>query len=269
MTTTYTEYNDSQKPALSLLQKMNWQYLTQKEVLAAREGLLSNVILDQVLAKQLHKINSFEYKGEKYSFSTGSIQGAINALKTVPNEGLVQTNERVYDLITLGKSFNETVQGDRKAYTIKYIDWDNPENNVFHVCEEFEVEGVAGKKRPDVVLFVNGIPFVIIENKRRDKNDSLEEAISQHIRNQKEKEGIPKLFYYAQLLMAIHPNEVKYGATGTPAKFWSVWKEDNEKEISKLLRSKKNNTFPEDRLVTEQDKGLYALCRPDRLLDIV
>ena len=265
----YTEYNDSQKPALSLLQKMNWQYLSQQEVLAAREGLVSNVLLDQVLMKQLQKINTFEYKGEKYSFSTGSIQGAINALKTVPNEGLVQTNERVYDLITLGKSFNETVQGDRKAYTIKYIDWENPENNVFHVCEEFEVEGLAGKKRPDVVLFVNGIPFVIIENKRRDKNDSLEEAISQHIRNQKEKEGIPKLFYYAQLLMAIHPNEVKYGATCTPAKFWSVWKEDNEKEISKLLRSKKNNTSPEDRLVTEQDKGLYALCRPDRLLDIV
>lgn len=269
MTANYTEYNDSQKPALSLLQKMNWQYLSQQEVLAAREGLLSNVILDKLLAAQLHKINAFEYKGEKYSFSTGSIQGAINALKTVPNEGLVQTNERVYDLITLGKSFNETVQGDRKAYTIKYIDWENPQNNVFHVCEEFEVEGVAGKKRPDVVLFVNGIPFVIIENKRRDKNDSLEEAISQHIRNQKEKEGIPKLFYYAQLLMAIHPNEVKYGATGTPAKFWSVWKEDNEKDIRKLLRSKKNNTSPEDRLVTEQDKGLYALCRPARLLDIV
>ncbi len=265
----YNEYNDSQKPALSLLQKMNWQYLTQKEVLAARGGLLNNVILDQVLAKQLHKINSFEYKGEKYSFSTGSIQGAINALKTVPNEGLVQTNERVYDLITLGKSFNETVQGDRKAYTIKYIDWEKPEHNVFHVCEEFEVEGVAGKKRPDVVLFVNGIPFVIIENKRRDRNDSLDEAISQHIRNQKEKEGIPKLFYYAQLLMAVHPNEVKYGATGTPAKFWSVWKEDNEKEIRKLLHKKVNNTPAEDRLVTEQDKGLYALCGPDRLLDIV
>ncbi|UAB82848.1 type I restriction endonuclease subunit R [Zunongwangia sp. SCSIO 43204] len=265
----YTEYNDSQKPALSLLQKMNWQYLSQQEVLAAREGLVSNVLLDQVLMKQLQKINAFEYKGEEYSFSTGSIQGAINALKTVPNEGLVQTNERVYDLITLGKSFNETVQGDRKAYTIKYIDWENPENNVFHVCEEFEVEGVAGKKRPDVVLFVNGIPFVIIENKRRDKDDSLEEAISQHIRNQKEKEGIPKLFYYAQLLIAVHPNEVKYGATGTPAKFWSVWKEGNEKEITKLLRSKKNNTSLEERLVTEQDKSLYALCRPDRLLDIV
>jgi type I restriction enzyme R subunit len=269
MTPNYTEYSDSQKPALQFLQKMNWQYLSPTEVMNAREGMYSNVVLDKILAEQLSKINSFDYKGERYPFSTGSIQGAINALKNVPNEGLVQTNERVYDLLTLGKSFNETVQGDRKAYTIKYIDWEIPENNSFHVCEEFEVEGMQGKRRPDVVLFVNGIPFVIIENKRRDKNDSLNEAISQHLRNQKEKEGIPKLFYYAQLLLAVQPNEVKFGATGTPAKFWSIWKEENEREITKLLNKKVNHTKVEDRLITEQDKSIYALCLPNRLLDIV
>jgi type I restriction enzyme R subunit len=269
MSSTYTEYNDSQKPALSLLQKMGWQYLSQKEVFQAREELLTNVILDKIVVEQLSKINSFEYKGEAYPFSTGSIQGALNALKNVPNEGLVQTNERVYDLLTLGKSFNETVQGDRKAYTIKYIDWQQPENNVFHVCEEFEVEGIQGKKRPDIVLYVNGIPFVVIENKRRDKSDSLEEAISQQLRNQKEKEGIPKLFYYTQVLLAMQPNEVKYAATGTPAKFWSIWKEDNEKEVLKLLRKKTKHTPAEQRLVTEQDKTLLSLCSPNRLLDLV
>jgi type I restriction enzyme R subunit len=116
---------------------------------------------------------------------------------------------------------------------------------------------------------VNGIPFVIIENKRRDKNDSIDEAISQNIRNQREKEGIPKLFYYSQLLLAVHPNEVKYGATGTPAKFWSLWKEDTEKEVGKLLKKKTKNTDSEDRFVTEQDKGIYSLCRPNRLLELV
>ncbi|CAM4083918.1 type I restriction endonuclease subunit R [Gillisia hiemivivida] len=268
MSTNYTEYDDSQKPAISLLQKMGWQYLCEDQVFEARGEMYTNVILDDILAQQLSKINTFTYKNEAYKFSTGSIQGAVNALKNVPNEGLVQTNERVYDLITLGKSFNETVQGDRKAYTVNYIDWKNPENNVFHVAEEFEVEGGKGKRRPDIVLFVNGIPFVVIENKRRDKNESLDEAISQNIRNQREEEGIPKLFYYAQLLLAVHPNEVKYGATGTAAKFWSFWKEDVEKEVTKLLKKKINQTPSEDRLVTEQDKGIYALCSPKRLLDL-
>ncbi|WP_273277738.1 type I restriction endonuclease subunit R [Maribacter polysiphoniae] len=269
MTINYNEYNDSQIPAINLLRKMNWIYLNPEEIYAARGEMMSNVILDTVLAKQLDVINKFDYKGEKYNFSTGSIQGAINALKNVPNEGLVQTNERVYDLLTLGKSFNETVQGDRKAYTMNYIDWKNLDNNIFHVTEEFVVEGLKGKRRPDIVLFVNGIPFVVIENKRRDTNESIEEAISQNIRNQKDNEGIPRLFYYAQLLLAVHPNIVKYAVTGTPAKFWSVWKEDTETEITKLLKRKTNNTEAEDRLVTEQDKGLYSLCEPARLLDLV
>lgn len=245
MTVNYTEYNDSQKPALSLLQKMGWQYLSPDEAFQARNEMYTNVILDNVLAAQLAKINVFTYKGESYQFSTGSIQGAINALKNVPNEGLVQTNERVYDLITLGKSFNETVQGDRKAYTVNYIDWQHPENNVFHVTEEFEVEGGKGKRRPDIVLFVNGIPFVVIENKRRDKNDSIDEAISQNIGNQKEG-GIPRLFYYVQLLLAAQPNKVKYASVGTKPKFWSVWKEEVEREIAKLLKKKTNNTTPEE-----------------------
>lgn len=269
MNANYNEYQDSQKPAINLLRKMNWQYLTPEEVFIARGEINSNVILDRVLAKQLDAINNFEYKGDTYQFSTGSIQGAINAIKNIPSVGLVQSNEKVYDLLTLGKSFNETVLGDQKAYTMKYIDWENPENNVFHITDEFVVEGAKGNRRPDIVLFVNGIPFVIIENKRRDKNESISEAISQHIRNQKSKVGIPRLFYYAQLLLAVHPNEVKYAVTGTPAKFWSIWKEDIEKNVTKLLKRTINGTNPEERLVTAQDKTLFSLCEPTRLLDLV
>jgi len=268
MAVNYNEFQDSQLPAIKLLKKLNWQYITPEEVFKARGELLSNVILNDILAEQLHKINHFEYKREKYKFSTGSVQGAINALKSVPNEGVIRTNEHVYDLLTLGKSFNETVKGDRKAYTMKFIDWQNPENNTYHVTEEFVVEGLKGKRRPDIVLFVNGIPFVVIENKRRDKNLSLDEAISQSVGNQKE-EAIPKLFHYVQILMAVQPNAAKYAVTGTDAKFWAVWKEDVENEVQKLLKRTVNNTQSEDRLVTEQDKALFALCQPERLLDMV
>jgi type I restriction enzyme R subunit len=268
MAVNYNEFQDSQLPAIQLLKKLNWQYITPEEVFKARGELLSNVILNDILAEQLHKINHFEYKRETYKFSTGSIQGAINALKSVPNEGVIKTNEHVYDLLTLGKSFNETVKGDRKAYTMKFIDWQHTENNTYHVTEEFVVEGLKGKRRPDIVLFVNGIPFVVIENKRRDKNASLDEAISQNLGNQKE-EAIPKLFHYAQILMAVQPNTAKYAVTGTDAKFWAIWKEDVENEVHKLLKRTVNNTQAEDRLVTEQDKALFALCQPERLLDMV
>ena len=269
MTIKYNEYSDSQLPAINLLKKMGWTYVSPEDAVKERDGILAGVLLEGILAERLATINNFEYKGSNYDFSQSNIQGAINALKNVPDEGLIGTNEKVFDLITLGKSFNETVQGDRKAFTLRYIDWQNPEKNSFHFTEEFVVEGIKEKRRPDIVLFVNGIPFVVIENKRRDKNESIDEAISQNIRNQKKSEGIPRLFHFAQLLIAAQPNEVKYGATGTPAKFWSVWKEDVEKQAQKLLKSTKNNTTSEDRLTTEQDKGLLSLCEPKRLLDLV
>jgi type I restriction enzyme R subunit len=257
--TDYSEYTDSQKPAIELLQKLGYSYLSPEQALQMRGGLYSNVLLEDILAERLAAINSFEYKGDVHPFSSTNINAAINALRTVPDEGLVRTNEKVYDLLTLGKSFVETIHGDQKSYTIRYIDWENIENNHFHITEEFTVEGIKEKRRPDIVLFVNGIPFVVIENKRRDKNNSITESISQHIRNQKKEEGIPRLFHYAQLLLAVQPNEVKYGTTGTPAKFWSVWKEDNEAATKEL-------TVP--RIPTEQDRSLLSLCHPERLIDL-
>ncbi|MEQ8906413.1 HsdR family type I site-specific deoxyribonuclease [Ekhidna sp.] len=267
--TNYTEWTDSQKPALDLLKKLGWQYLSPEQAEKERSGILSNVIQENILEKQLHAINEFEYKGKACKFSQSSIQSAINALKNTPDEGLVRTNENIYDLLTLGKSFTETVQGDQKAFTLKFIDWKNMENNVFHVSDEYVVEGSKGSRRPDIVLFVNGIPFVVLENKRRDKNESLEEAISQHLRNQKKELGVPRLFHYAQLLLAVQPNEVKYAATGTPQKFWSVWKEDNLKEVEHIIKHEGNGVVAENRLGTHQDQSILALCHPLRLMELV
>lgn len=163
--TAYTEINDSQNPALVLLQKLGWQYISPEHTVEERNGILSSVVLERILEEQLHKINSYEYKGSEYKFSQGNLHDAIYTLKNLPDEGLVMTSEKIYDLINLGKSFEENVQGDKKSFSIKYVDWENFENNVFHVTEEFIVQGLNETRRPDLVLFINGIPFVVIENK--------------------------------------------------------------------------------------------------------
>lgn len=265
----YQEWTDSQKPALTLLKKLGWQYISSEKAEKERGDILSNVILEQILEERLQAINSFEYKGKDYKFSQSSIQSAVNTLKNVQDEGLVQTNEKIYDLLTLGRSFTETIQGDQKAFTLKYIDWANPENNAYHITDEFVVDGIKKQCRPDLVLFVNGIPFVVLENKRRDKNLSIDEAISQQIRNQKKDLGIPRLFHYAQILVAVQPNLVKYAVSGTRAKFWSVWKEDNENQCQRIIKSKAHGTEPENRLPTDQDRALIALCEPKRFIDLV
>ena len=100
-------------------------------------------------------------------FSEENIQSAIQKLKTVQYDGLQKTNEAIYDLITLGTALEQTIEGDSKSFTLNYIDWKNPANNAFHAVAEFSVERARSTEtaRPDIVLFVNGIPLVVIECK--------------------------------------------------------------------------------------------------------
>ena len=271
MSTSYLEHTDAQAPALELLStpEMGYSYLTPEQALDKREGSTSRVLLTDVLSEQLHRLNNIEYKGETYDFSDENVYAAVDALRKVPDRGVVATNEEVYDLLTLGKSFEQKIKGDRKSFQLQYVDWENPENNVYHVTQEFEVDGLNETRRPDLVLFVNGIPFVVIECKRRDKEDAVEQGISQMLRNQRREEGIPKLFHYAQLVIAGHPNKVKYGTAGTPEKFWSYWKEQDV-ALDEIVRPILSNAGPknEGRTPTRQDKVLYALCRPERLLEL-
>lgn len=287
----------SQIPALQLLQKIGYTYLTPEEAMAQRGGKTSNVILEDVLEEQLKKINTINFKGGEHKFSNANIKNAVQALKDFVYDGLIRTNEKIYDLISLGKSFEQNIEGDTKSFNLNYIDWNKFDNNVFHVTEEFDVSktGSNSTRRPDIVLFVNGIPFVIIECKRPDltTNDNkkpVEQAIEQHIRNQHDEE-IPKLFLYSQLLLATDKNEVRYATTGTPKKFWAVWKEQTniEEEVKSIINKplendKKDKLFQErfryvrtyfdqleaeGREVTEQDRVLYSLCNPKRLIEIV
>lgn len=290
-TPSFLEDHISQIPALQLLQNMGYTYLRPAEVFLERKGKLSNVLLEGVLQRQLKKINHIRFKGAEHKFSDRNIQAAVQALKDVPYDGLVRTNDKIYDLLTLGKSFEQNIDDDTKSFTLRYVDWERPENNAFHVAEEFEVERTASSHlcRPDVVLFVNGIPFAVIECKRPDIKEPLEQAISQQIRNQ-QGDHIPRLFTFSQLLLAVTKNEAAYATTGTPAKFWAQWREPDDvtpavgRLINKpLSKEQKGKLFADrfgyvrtyfdelelgGRLVTEQDRALYCLCRPERLLEL-
>ena len=180
----FQEQHVSQVPALQLLQNLGYTYLRPQEVFLERKGKLGNVLLEGILAAQLRKLNRINYRGKQYEFNEANIQDAIQALKDIPFDGLVRTSEQIYDLLVLGKSMEQTVEGDTKSFDLNFIDWRNPSNNVFHVVEEFEVERTASKDkcRPDIVLFVNGIPLCVIECKQSGKG-MVEEAISQNIRN--------------------------------------------------------------------------------------
>lgn len=279
----------SQIPALQLLIGLGFEFLTPAEALRERQDRTSNVLLESILRNQLKEINRIRYKGSEYLFSEENVQSAIQKLKNIKYDGLLKTNEAIYDLITLGTAMEQTIEGDSKSFNMNYIDWRNPGRNKFHVTVEYSVERSRSTEtaRPDIVLFVNGIPFCVIECKA--PQIEVEQAVSQSIRNQND-DYIPKLFIYSQMVLALNKNSAMYATTGTAAKFWGVWKEpqmDNgEREFEKLTAvvnqplaedvvTKISSTFdvkPEaftgSRLVTEQDKSLFSLCRPERLLEL-
>ena len=169
--TTYREELSSQIPAAQTLINLGYTYLTPEKALALREGKERNVVLTGILEKWLSSHNQFTYKGEAHNFSDSAIQDALRQITTISlNDGLTRANEKIYDLLTLGISLPQTIAGDKRHYSLIYVDWENPENNVYHVTEEFVVERerTHQTRRPDLVCFVNGIPFAVIECKRPD-----------------------------------------------------------------------------------------------------
>jgi len=268
----FKENEISQQPALKLLQKLGYQYLSPEEALELRGGKTSNVLLEDILRQQLRKLNSIHIGSHSEArFSEQNNENGIVAMRNLPMEGgYVSANEAVYNMLTLGKAFEQSIDGDKKSYTMRYIDWAHPENNVFHVTEEFAVTraGSNDTYRPDIVLFVNGIPLVVIECKRPDIKGAEEQAISQHLRNQKE-DGIRGLYVYSALLLAIGNSFGSYATTGSPAQFWNKWHEMfPDKEAEQESRQKLHELVGA-REITPQDEYLYNLCRTERLLELI
>lgn len=240
MTFDAAEKHQSQIPALQLLVAMGFAPLSQVEATRLRGGRLRNVVLDDVLADQLLKINSFTHKGRDYPFDLEDAHEAIRRLKPTPDrlKGLLGTNQDVYDTLVLGTTITKTIQGDSKSYSLRYVDWETPSNNTFHVTAEFAVErtGSGQVRRCDVVGFVNGIPFLIIENKR--PTETLKKADSQLIGYQRE-DNIPQLFHFAQLLMTMNRVDARYATVGTPGKFWATWRDEDDgaEALGEMARS--------------------------------
>lgn len=259
----YLEINASQRPALALFEAMGYTYISPADCDKQR-GSRYHVLLRDILRGQLRRLNRYVYAGAENEFSAANIERAMEDLDEPLTDGLVRTSEKIYDALLLGKSYPETV-GDGKmlSFNLRYIDWDNPQNNVFHVTEEFAVDSRDRQHnaRPDIVLFINGIPFAVIECKA--PHIPVEEAVGQMIRNQ-QAAYIPHLFKFAQLVVATNKNAVKYATAGTPKKFWSVWKEQD----ADWLQTRLSALVP-DRMPTEQDRNIISLFSPERVYELI
>lgn len=162
---------------------------------------------------------------------------------------LYDANREVYCLLRYGVKVSPSA-GEQHV-TVWLIDWKNPQENDFAIAEEVTVCGVH-RKRPDIVLYVNGIALAVLELKR--STVSVGEGIRQSLDSQK-KEFIQSFFSTIQLILAGNETEgLRYGVIGTPEKYWLRWKEDEAHPDgggNVLLRA------------------LDQLCRKGRLLELI
>ena len=263
-----TSENKIQQNSINLLQSLGYKFVSREENLKLRSGKTSEVLFREILTKKLGEINGYEYKGKRYKFSQSSVLKAVDELAGVSlNEGLMVANERITNLLLLGTSLEENLEdGTRRSFSFKFIDFENLQNNDFYVTEEFEVSRVSQSdaqkhRRPDLVLFINGIPIVVIELKK--SSVSFENGIKQ-LEKEQGKDEIAHLFKYIQLTIAANGSGARYGTTGTAFKFYSVWKEQDEAKAKESLKSLING-----REISALDMTLFALLSKDRLLRLV
>ncbi len=192
------------------------------------------------------------------------------------SKSLYDRNRAVYDLLRYGVGVKTEV--GENTQTVHLIDWTNPERNDFAVAEEVTVRGAdprAGAKRPDVVLYVNGIALAVLELKR--STISVAEGIRQNLDNQK-REFIQPFFSTLQLLMAGNDTEgLRYGTIETPEKYYLTWKDDGPDSLGpgeSLLDHRLRRMCAKVRLLElihdfiVFDAGAKKLCRPNQYFGV-
>ncbi len=184
-------------------------------------------------------------RGTSEALITRALRQLDQAAALGGGKSLYEVNREVYGLLRYGVKVKEAA-GEQNQ-TVRLMDWERPEENDFAVAEEVTVLGPAGK-RPDVVLYVNGIALAVLELKR--STVSVGEGIRQNLDNQK-KQFIEPFFTTLQLVMAGNDTEgLRYGVIQTTEKYYLAWKEESDEP--NLL-----------------DRHLMQLCDPARLLEII
>ena len=213
----------------------------------------------------------FDYLMSTKKWSKDEAKRAITKLEKeayCTPQNMQEKNEKVYSLLRYGVNVSPDV--GTKKITVNLIDWEHPDKNQFYIAEEVTINSSTPDsftKRPDLVIYVNGIALAVIELKR--SKVSVHDGIRQTIGNQQEN-FIRPFFSTVQLLFAGNDSQgLYYGVIDTPEKFWLRWKEPDASIPNELDRSV-TQWFNKERLLEMIhdflvfDAGVKKVCRPNQ-----
>jgi type I restriction enzyme R subunit len=258
-TAVWDELHLAEEPAVDLLEKLGYGYQPAQELLPERGGSERQPVLVSRLERALRRLNP--------SLTGDALRRAVRVVTHIEAADLMEANEKAYVSLTYGVAVEVQENGRRMSRTVRYFDFDDPANNEFLVSRQYRVAGQRKVIKPDVVVFVNGVPLAVIECKPPTLGEQWRSEATEQLERYQELDerwrqlGAPQLFHTVQFVIAASGQAACYGTVGTPGRLYLEWKTPyplTDDELAALL----------GRAPTPQDVLVAGLLRPANLLDL-
>lgn len=257
------EYSHVEKPFLEQLAGLGWDVLElqmQQQPEQSFRTSFSEVVLKPKLREALVKINPF--------LTDAQVDELERKITTFQKNSLIENNQQVLHYLLENTTVSKNEQTGELSPTVRFIDFENLENNSFTAISQFKVvvTGTDHHIIPDMVLFVNGLPLVVVEAKSSKVKEPIPEAIDQLMRYSEQRgdtgEGNKELFFYNQFLVTTCRTEAKFGTITTQIeKHFYRWTDPYPKTLNDLAHGQSS---PND-----QQRLVAGMLDPRNLLDIV
>ena len=260
------EFLESEKPALEQLVAMGYEYKTQQELNLERQDYRQVLLYDR-LKNVIIKLNP--------EIDEDGVYDALDQIKEdsfSSNWDVMDTNERIraklvglsrsggLEPITVSQNFGD----GNENKTIRLFDFDNPENNDFLVTNQFKMDGLKEPIYPDIVVFVNGIPLVVIECKAPSIRNPIQEAVEKNFaRYQSRGHGYERLMFFNHFLIATCGDLARHGSIGSDVNHYARWSEAHpysNEELLKLCNRKR---------LREQEILIAGMLSKSHVLDLL
>ncbi len=268
------EFENVEQPFLDQLASMGWKLVTGSVDFPSVTGreTFREVRIHDDLAKALRRIN---LRDGKPWLDEARISQAIGALDRIAHPRLMEANQAATKLLLEGVKV-EGVRGwdGGRQQSVQFIDWEHPDKNTFTAVSQFKVEcpGGKGSIRPDITLFINGIPVVVVECKSPTVSEPMASAIDQLRRYHNARkdagevddtEGAERLFHTSQFLVATSFDEARVGTIGADTVHYLEWKDTAPVPLSEVQAELGRASL------SSQQKLIAGMLRPAHLLDLI
>jgi type I restriction enzyme, R subunit len=261
---TLDERSHVEKPFLDQLHGLEWEIIdldNKQHPSESHRQSFAEVVMLPVLREQIKAINDW--------MEDDQIEEVVKQLTaSFPGTGLIQNNRHVFTLLLENTSVSENRPTGEQSPTVRFVDFDHRDNNRFiAVCQlKVRVLGTEHHMVPDIVLFLNGLPVVVIECKSPKVKDAIPEAIDQLLRYSEQRgakgEGSAPLFYYNQIVIATCRQEAKFGTITTHSeKYFYRWADPYPRTVEDLDHG---SSGPND-----QQRLVAGMLDRDNLLDLI